>query len=144
MEGQMRFIAGGFAAALLLGGCGTPGPTLETLNAAEKRELTPIEKVTLASSLAQTLKDPGAAQFKWMPVTMLQREAVTDYCGLVNGRNSYGGYTGYQKFYAQLFKDGKGQFTKGLIRLIASGDVETMATDGQCEKYGYVDFSLAK
>jgi hypothetical protein len=140
----MRLTASGFLAALLLGGCGTPGPTLETLSAAEKRELTPVEKASLTISLAQTLKDPGSAQFRWMPVIMLEREGITDYCGLVNGRNSYGGYTGFQKFYAQLFKNEKGQFTKGLIRLIASGEVEVIATDGQCEKYGYVDFGQAR
>jgi hypothetical protein len=140
----MKLADGAFLAALLLGGCGTAGPTLETLSAAEKRELTPVEKASLTISLAQTLKDTGSAQFRWMPVTLLQREGITDYCGLVNGRNSYGGYTGYQKFYAQLFKNEKGQFTRGLIRLTASGDVEVMATDGQCEKYGYVDFGQAK
>jgi hypothetical protein len=140
----MRLVAGGLLAALLLAGCGTAGPALETLSAAERRELTPVEKASLTISLAQTLKDPGSAQFRWMPIIMLQREGITDYCGLVNGRNSYGGYTGFQKFYAQLFKNDKGQFTKGLIRLIASGDVEVIATDGQCEKYGYLDFAQAR
>ena len=133
----MRLGNGIWLIALLVSGCGTPGPSLETLNSAEKRELTPTEKAALSVTLAQTLKDPGSAQFKWVPITVLERDGINDYCGLVNGRNSYGGYTGYQKFYAQLVKNEKGQFTRGLIRTIASGEVETMATDGLCEKYGY-------
>jgi hypothetical protein len=69
---------------------------------------------------------------------------IFDYCGLVNGRNSYGGYVGFQKFYAQISKNDKGQFTKGLIRTIASDDVGTIATDGLCEKHGYADLSQAR
>lgn len=75
---------------------------------------------------------------------MLEREGVYDYCGLVNGRNAYGGYVGFQKFYAQLSKNDKGQFTRGLIRTVASDDVNTMATDGLCEKHGYLDLSQAR
>jgi hypothetical protein len=74
--------------ALLLGGCAS-GPPADVLRSAERRELTQIEKASLTVSLAQTLKDPGSAQFKWVPIIVLEREGVTDYCGLVNGRNSY-------------------------------------------------------
>jgi hypothetical protein len=75
---------------------------------------------------------------------MLEREGIFDYCGYVNGHNSYGGYVGFQKFYAQISKNDKGQFTRGLIRTIASDDVGTMATDGLCEKHGYADLSQAR
>lgn len=126
-----------------LTGC-AGGPSAEQLAAAPRRELTAFEKKALSVSLAQTLKDPASAQFKWMPVTIALREGINDYCGLVNGKNSYGGYTGFQKFYAQLIPDEKGQFGRGLIRVIAADDVTTIAVDGQCEKYGYVDFNVAK
>jgi hypothetical protein len=140
----MRFRNWACVSAMFLSGCGTAGPPPEALNSAERRELTPIEKASLTVALAQTLKDPNSAQFKWGPVIMLEREGVFDYCGLVNSRNAYGGYVGFQKFYAQLFKNDKGQFTRGLIRTIASDDVNIMATDGLCEKHGYTDFSQAK
>jgi hypothetical protein len=129
---------------LLLCSCSTAGPPPELLAATERRELTPVEKVSLTSALALTLKDPGSAQFKWVPVIMLEREGIFDYCGLVNGRNSYGGYVGFQKFYAQISKNDRGQFTKGLIRTVASDDVGTIATDGLCEKHGYADLSQAR
>jgi hypothetical protein len=133
-----------YVSLVLLCGCSKAGPPSELLSAAERRELTPIEKASLTGALAQTLKDPNAAQFKWVPVIMLEREGIFDYCGYVNGRNSYGGYVGFQKFYAQISKNDKGQFTRGLIRTIASDDVGTMATDGLCEKHGYVDLSQAR
>jgi hypothetical protein len=88
-------------------------------------------------------KDPGSAQLKWVPVIVLEREGIFDYCGLVNSRNSYG-YVGFQKFYAQISKNEKGQFTKGLVRTIGSDDVGTIATDELCEKHGYVDLSQAR
>ena len=127
----------------ILTGC-AGGPSPEQLAASPRRELSPVEKKALAVTLSQTLKDPAAAQFKWLPAVIAPREGVNDYCGLVNGRNSYGGYTGFQKFYAQLYPDDKGQFGRGLIRAVASDEVLTVAVDGQCEKYGYVDFSQAK
>ena len=37
--------------------------------------------------MSQRFKDPGCAQFKWMPVVLTKRNGVTDYCGLVNSQN---------------------------------------------------------
>src|SRR5260221_14712411 len=87
--------------------CGCASQPTERVLAAPRRELAAAEKTSLATALSQTLKDPGAAQFKWMPIVMLERDGITDYCGLLNGRNAYGGYVGFQKFYAQLNKNDK-------------------------------------
>jgi hypothetical protein len=100
----------------LLAGCsGLNQPTAQVI-AAPRRELTPVEKLSFVPVLAAGLKDPSAAQFKWMPVILTERDGITDYCGLVNGKNSYGGYTGFVRFYAQLQKDDKGQFVKATLR----------------------------
>ena len=53
-----------------------------------------------------------------MPVILTERDGVTDYCGLVNGKNSYGGYTGFVRFYAHLTKSEKGQFLKAELRAV--------------------------
>jgi len=121
-----------------------PGETLQT------RELTPEEKTALAGIISQSLKDPQAAQFKWMPVVLRERPGIgiTDYCGLVNGKNSYGAYTGFVRFYGQLAKDKAGNFTFIEVRAMEEPDREINPIDprwlnGICENYGYVDFSLA-
>ena len=135
--------------ATLLGGCsGLNAPTAE-VTAAPRRELTAAEKVALAPILAAGLKDPSAAQFKWMPIVLSERDSITDYCGLVNGKNSYGGYTGFVRFYAQLSKDPKGQFTIATVRAVEEPGREINMLDprwmnGICEKFGYEDFSQAK
>ncbi len=140
----MRFRNAFLLAATLMCGCASTSQPTEQVSSASKRELTPIEKASLTGALSQTLKDPGAAQFKWMPIVLLERDGITDYCGLVNSKNSYGGYEGFQKFYAHLNKNDKGEFTRGLIRTIASDEVSIAVAHDLCVKYGYMDFSQAR
>jgi hypothetical protein len=138
-----------FALTTLLGGCsGLHQPTVQ-VTAAPKRELTPAEKLALAPIFAAGLKDPFTAQFKWMPVVLTERDGITDYCALVNGKNSYGAYIGFVRFYAQLNKDDKGQFNKATLREVEPPNREINPLDprwlnGICEQFGYEDFSLAK
>ncbi len=139
----MKFRIIGMMLGLLLSGCVTAGPGQDALNAAARRDLTLAEKIALAGSLAQTFKDPSSAQFKWMPVVLIERDGITDYCGLVNGRNSYGGYAGYQKFYAQLVKNPKSEFTRGFVQATASDNVSTQVVEGLCDRYGYGNLSAA-
>jgi hypothetical protein len=133
--------------ALGLSACAGANQHRETA-AAPKRELTAPERTALSRVLAESLKDPDAAKFKWMPVVLAERDGVSDYCGLVNGKNSYGGYTGYVHFYAQLQKDDKGQFTRATMRAVEEPNREANPLDprwmnGICEQFGYADFDLA-
>jgi hypothetical protein len=124
--------------------CGCAGQPTERVLSAPKRELAPAERAALATTLSQTLKDPGSAQFKWMPIVLLERDGITDYCGLLNGRNTYGGYVGYQKFYAQLNRNDKGEYIRGQIRITASDEVSIAVANDVCDKFGYTDFSQAR
>jgi hypothetical protein len=145
----MKRICCAITLTTLLAGCsGLSQPTAQVI-AAPRRELTPAEKLSFVPVLAAGLKDPSAAQFKWMPVVLTERDGITDYCGLVNGKNSYGGYTGFVRFYAQLRKDDKVQFVKATLRSIESPNREPNALDprwlnGICEQFGYEDFGQAK
>jgi hypothetical protein len=70
-----------FGSALLLGGCAnTAGPPSAAAN--NRRELTTSEKAALEPQIAANLKDPGAAQSKWMPVIDRERGGITDYCAM--------------------------------------------------------------
>lgn len=98
--------------------------------------------------IASKMKDPSAAQIKWMPVIPQERDGVTHYCGLVNGKNSYGGYIGFLRFYAQLRLNPKGQYDLADARLFEEANREPNFIDnrwmnGICEQFGYSDFSLA-
>jgi hypothetical protein len=138
-----------FLLATLLAGCSGLNQPTPQVSAALKRELSPAEKLALTPFVAAGLKDPSAAQLKWMPVVLTEREGITDYCGLVNGKNSYGGYAGFVRFYAQLSKDDKGQFIKAKLREVEPPNRERNPLDprwlnGICEQFGYEDFSQAR
>ncbi len=90
------------------------------------RELSQSEKIALAHALSRTLKDPASAHFQWVPLRYAVGAPTTEYCGLVNGKNSYGGYNGFEMFHAVLTADAKGQFTSGEIDdIIANNPIGT-------------------
>jgi len=49
------------------------------------------------SSLTKNFKDPESARFRNVFLSQIDVPVV---CGEVNGKNSYGAYTGYKKYYA--------------------------------------------
>jgi hypothetical protein len=126
-----------------------------TSSSIEMRPLSPTEKVALAKKLSQTLKDPAAAQFKWLPVAP-NGSGLIGYCGLVNVKGgSGGGYIGFRRFFAMISKGPKGDYNEGRIEHIegipvTSGGsnteedtVETGLTEDNCKSWGYTDFSGA-
>lgn len=67
------------------------------------RDITKSEKLAIAAAVQAQLKDPEAAKFIW---PSLVNEEI--YCGVVNGKNSYGGYVGDTPFIVGLTKGAKG------------------------------------
>ncbi len=132
------------AIALLLGGCASE-PALD-MSKYQSRPLTAAEKKSLTGILSKGLREPRAAQFKWMPVILTEREDMTDYCGLVNSIKDNGGYSGFVRFYAQLFKDSKGQFSNAVMRAVEEPDSDPdlfnteAGRTGICERFGYTNF----
>lgn len=98
---------------------------LATTAVCEARELTSQEKTILAKGFSQGLKDPQSAQFRWLP-WQHDGKSATVYCGMVNAKNSYGGYTGFTPFQGIVLTKA-GKITGGMI--LASGNPST--TDGQ-------------
>lgn len=78
----MKVFAGVVAAsALLMAGC--------------QPSVSEIEKAKEA--VADKLRDPGSAQFRNVKEGDLTSN-LNPVCGEVNGKNAFGGYTGYQRF----------------------------------------------
>jgi hypothetical protein len=100
-------------APLLLAGCyaaappppkAAEEPAIEPLPPTEMRSLTAQEKALLTKGFASSLKDPGSAQFQWTKVPKrLPADSALDYCGMVNAKNSYGGYTGANPYIGMIF-----------------------------------------
>jgi hypothetical protein len=121
-------------AALTLSGC-IKDKSAEAFATAQRRNLTPAEKTALTKALSQALKDPRSAQFKWMPVILITRNGIIDYCGLVNSR----GYVG--PFYAQLVAGGP-TLSTGAIKAFDDGS-PGLATSF-CNTYGYTNLAQAE
>jgi hypothetical protein len=120
----------------------------------EMRPLSPTEKAALAKTLSQTVTNPSAAQFKWLPVAA-NGSGPVGYCSLVNVKISDGKYVGFRRFFAMISKGPKGDYIKGQIEHIDGIpiDLSGNSTDGgarepglteeNCKEWGYTDFSAA-
>lgn len=145
------------ATALALSACGMPMPGSHFQSAVlprAVRELSDLEKTSLARSLPVNFKNPDAAKFRWLPLAYEPGSTQVEYCGLINTKSSSGAYAGYRAFHAVLQADPRGQFTNGIIDHPRSGaDLAAKTggdaapdggTDDLCRRAGYVDFSQAK
>jgi hypothetical protein len=138
--------------ALALGGCASQAyreAYKPQATPTDVRELSASEKSALKVSLAKTMKDPDAAQFRWMPLHYNPDSTLADYCAMVNGKNSYGGYTGWRMFRAMLQRNAKGEYLDGgIIAIEQAGDFAQEMVNGEnrefCVKVGYVDFAQAR
>jgi hypothetical protein len=138
---------------LLLWGCGSSDDKPVGL---EVRQLSATEQESLSRSLSQALKDPDAAQFKWMPVLVGPKGRPTNYCGLINGKTSAGALSGFRKFAAAIAQNSNGAYDRGVIQHVEGapaifdastsvGDTSASGTTAElCKSWGYVEFDLAK
>ncbi len=87
--------------------------------------------------ISKQLKDPGSAMFKWAPAFMpLLPDGVVVYCGLINAKNSYGGYTGFTPYIASLIFRSRKVAHAALIDASVGG-THAEANLLMCEKSGY-------
>ena len=111
--------------------------SLSTLIAGETvaaREMTAAEKADIAAAVKAKLKDPEAARFVW---PQLANDSI--YCGIVNGKNSYGGYVGDAPFIVGLGLGPKGRLRPVSLDIGTPRD-ETRTTAeilSACEEAGY-------
>ena len=118
----------------------------------EMRPLSRDEKAALAKTLSQTVANPGAAQFKWLPVAA-NGSGPIGYCGLVNVKTGNGEYVGFRPFFAMISKGPKGDYVTGQIEHISPVNVSADSSDAgapapgrvqeNCKEWGYTDFSGA-
>jgi hypothetical protein len=121
----------------------------------EMRVLAPGEKTALAKALAQTVPNPAAAQFKWLPIAA-HGSGPIGYCALINVKSRAGQYVGFRRFFAMVSKGPKGDYVKGKIEhiddmpvdaggngTIGGASPDANLTEANCKEWGYTDFSGA-
>lgn len=70
--------------------------------------LTPADTIIVHDGVKKSLKDPGSARFGGHAAG-ISADGTILVCGLVNARNSYGGYTGDQPYSGLLLTTKSGR-----------------------------------
>ncbi len=86
------------------------------------------------------LKDPGSAQFGRAPLSAARNpNGSIAVCGLVNSKNSFGGYSGARPFFAVLVNNADGkpnQKLTGQLGLLADDDRIEEIVRSDCSGFG--------
>lgn len=67
--------------------------------------VSPQKMAVYQSAVADTLRDPESTRFRAVRVVR-EADGTDALCGELNGKNAYGGYVGYEPFYAPLVSVG--------------------------------------
>jgi hypothetical protein len=81
--------------------------TVQTVDAAQPRDLLEGERSIVEEVIRGLLKDPASAQFKWRKTT-----DGGEYCGAVNAKNSFGGYDGFKSFLIPVRRNASGEIVE--------------------------------
>jgi hypothetical protein len=136
--------AGSAFSGLALSGCAT-NPTGDNVavstNAATpaaasvpQRDLTPQEKKAIVDSVAQSLRDPGSAKYKWAKFPTIVTDQSVNYCATVDAKSPYPAYSGHQAYIVEAHMTGN-RVSSAVMGLIAGGKDFAIVTD-MCAKYG--------
>jgi hypothetical protein len=82
-----------------IGGSGSSADTAPV--ARSQASLDSELRYTVEEAIRSSMKDPGSADFR--NVTVVHKGDTATVCGEVNGKNSFGGYTGYTHFMGGAF-----------------------------------------
>jgi hypothetical protein len=138
---------------LLLGGC------LIGDKFADEHWLWPSERKALARSFSLALKEPDAAQFKWMRVIEWidsGKHEPTHYCGLISGKTDTDTLSGFNILAANIMRNSSGAYDHGVIEHVegafdifkASAGISDQPATGTtmelCKSWGYAEFDQAE
>ncbi len=97
-----------------------------------QRELTLPEKKIISDAVALSIKDPGAAQYRW-PTIPASEEGQVNYCGMVNAKSPYAAYSGWQAYIVEA-QVTAGKVSSAVVGLIAGGK-DVAIVRKMCKKY---------
>jgi hypothetical protein len=136
-----------FAAGLLLAACATatpPGdaPTGAPTAAAApatgggdaQRDLTPQEKKIVMEAVAPSLKNAGAAKYRWSKFAVVPPAEDVAYCAMVDAQSPYAAYNGRQAYIVDVKVTGA-HITAATLALITGGK-DVPLVSAKCADHG--------
>jgi len=98
------------------------------------RDLTPAEKKAIMASVADSLRNPASAKYRWAKFPSIVNDQSVNYCGVVDAQSPYPAYNGEQFYIVEAQMAGN-RVKSAVMGLIAGGkDRSIVAT--MCAKYG--------
>jgi hypothetical protein len=132
------------AAGFALSGCATGTTVTQSGEAANgvltapvnvgQRDLTPQEKKVIVEAIAPSLRNAGAAKYRWAKFPTLATEETVNYCAMVEAQSPYAAYSGRQAYIIEAHLSG-GHVSSAVMGLIAGGK-DIAIVNEMCAKYG--------
>jgi hypothetical protein len=88
--------------------------------ASQLRDLTPQEKKIIVDAVAPSLKEPGAAKYKWTKFPIVPPSDEVSYCATVDAKSPHAAYSGHQAYIIDAKVVG-GHITSAALGLITGG-----------------------
>jgi hypothetical protein len=102
--------------------------------ASQLRDLTPQEKKIIVDAVAPSLKEPGAAKYKWTKFPIVPPSDEVSYCATVDAKSPYAAYSGHQAYIVDA-KVAGGHITSASLGLITGGK-DTAIVANMCATHG--------
>ncbi|HYQ08478.1 MAG TPA: hypothetical protein VER26_16095 [Xanthobacteraceae bacterium] len=144
MKASVLSVMVALATGLMLSSCAT-GTTVtqsgEGANGAPvvptsvgQRDLSPQEKKVIIDAIAPSLRNPGAAKYRWAKFPTIVTENSVNYCAMVDAQSPYAAYNGRQAYIVEAQLAG-GHVSSAVLGLIAGGK-DIAIVNEMCAKYG--------
>jgi hypothetical protein len=112
----------------------TPAAAAAATPASQLRDLTPQEKKIIVDAVAPSLKEPGAAKYKWTKFPIVPPSDEVSYCATVDAKSPYAAYSGHQAYIIDAKVVG-GHITSAALGLITGGK-DTAIVGNMCATHG--------
>jgi hypothetical protein len=98
------------------------------------RDLTPQEKKEIIDAVAPSLRNAGAAKYRWAKFPTVVTEQSVNYCAMVDAQSPYAAYSGRQAYIVEAHLS-EGHVSSAVMGLIAGGK-DIGIVNEMCAKYG--------
>jgi hypothetical protein len=112
----------------------TPAAAAAATPASQLRDLTPQEKKIIVDAVAPSLKEPGAAKYKWTKFPIVPPSDEVSYCATVDAKSPHAAYSGHQAYIIDAKVVG-GHITSAALGLITGGK-DTAIVANMCATHG--------
>ena len=102
--------------------------------ASQLRDLTPQEKKIIVDAVAPSLKEPGAAKYRWTKFPIVPPSDEVSYCATVDAKSPHAAYSGHQAYIIDAKVVG-GHINSAALGLITGGK-DTAIVANMCATHG--------